>query len=563
MKRNLLILGLIGCTTLSYAKSKLSSELKGRGHETSAVKVIVQFKHKPVASHQSEISRRGGSVQADLSLVNSLQATMPASKLEELSNDDEVAYISPDRPLGNTLNNSTGAVLANYAWGLGLDGTGVGVAVIDSGIHMVDDLKGSAGKASSVVASFDTIGGGTDDKYGHGTHVAGIIAGNAAASSCKDCTLALRGMASNVTLINFHALDQNGQGTDSSVINAINQAIALKGKYNIRVINLSLGRPVFESYTQDPLCQAVEAAWKAGIVVVVAAGNDGRDDTMGTNGYGTISAPGNDPYVITVGAMNTVGTPDRADDVMTTYSSKGPTAIDHIAKPDIMAPGNHVISLQANGTLAKAYPDNRPLLSYYNRMAKADQISPAYYTLSGTSMATPVVSAAAALLIQQNPKMTPDQVKARLMTTAFKNLPSYTTVTDSGTTFTMQSDIFTVGAGYLDMQAALSDTSLANLSAKSPATTYDEVTGNVYFIADSSAIWGSSAMWGSFRVWGKDAFTADQSGLGGSSALWGSSAMWGSFRTKGFSALWGSSAMWGSFRAKTMNASSVSIQGDK
>jgi serine protease AprX len=563
VKRNLLILGLIGCTTLGFAKSKLSSELKGRGHDTSSVKVIVQFKHKPGASHQSEISGRGGSVQGDLSLVNSLQATMPASKLEELSNDDEVAYISPDRPLGNSLNNSTGAVLANYAWGLGLDGTGVGVAVIDSGIHVVADLNGNSGKGSRVVASFDTIGGGPDDQYGHGTHVAGIIAGNAAASSCKDCTLALRGMAPNVTLINFHALDQNGQGTDSSVISAINQAIALKSKYNIRVINLSLGRPVFESYTQDPLCQAVEAAWKAGIVVVVAAGNDGRDDTMGTSGYGTISAPGNDPYVITVGAMNTVGTPDRADDVMTTYSSKGPTAIDHIAKPDIMAPGNHVISLQANGTLAKAYPDNKPLLSYYNRVAKANQTSPAYFTLSGTSMATPVVSAAAALLIQQNPMMTPDQVKARLMTTAFKNLPSYTTVTDSGTTFTMQSDIFTVGAGYLDMQAALSDISLANLSAKSPATTYDEVTGNVYFVADSSAIWGSSAMWGSFRVWGKDAFTADQSSLGGSSALWGSSAMWGSFRTKGFSALWGSSAMWGSFRAKTMNASSVSIQGDK
>src|SRR5580704_9865832 len=91
---------------------------------------------------------------------------------------------------------------------------------------------------------------------------------------------------------------------------------------------------------QDPLCQAVEAAWKAGIVVVVAAGNDGRDNSQGTNGYGTITAPGNDPYVITVGAMNTMGTPDRSDDVMTTYSSRGPTAIDHIVKPDIVAPGN-------------------------------------------------------------------------------------------------------------------------------------------------------------------------------------------------------------------------------
>ena len=562
MKRNLLILALIGSATLGFAKSKLSSELKGRGQDTSSVKVIVQFKHKPGAAHQQEISGRGGSVQGNLSLINSLQATVPASKLAELANDAEVEYISPDRPLGNTLNNSTGAVLANYAWGLGLDGKGVGVAVIDSGIHVVADLNATAGKGSRVVASFDTIGGGTDDKYGHGTHVAGIIAGNAAASLCKDCTRALRGMAPNVTLINFHALDQNGQGTDSSVINAINQAIALKSKYNIRVINLSLGRPVFESYTQDPLCQAVEAAWKAGIVVVVAAGNDGRDDSLGTNGYGTISAPGNDPYVITVGAMNTVGTPDRADDVMTTYSSKGPTGIDHIAKPDLVAPGNHVVSLQVDGTLTKEFPGNRAMADLYSP-SKQGEVSKDYFTLSGTSMATPVVSAAAALLIQQNPKLTPDQVKARLMTTAFKNLPLYTTVTDSGTTFTMQSDVFTVGAGYLDMQAALSDTSLATLSAKSPTAAYDDVTGSVYFVADSSALWGSSAMWGSFRVWGKDAFVGSQSVVGGSSALWGSSAMWGSFRAKGFSAVWGSSAMWGSLRAKTMNASSVSIQGDK
>jgi len=147
-----------------------------------------------------------------------------------------------------------------------------------------------------------------------------------------------------VTLLNFHALDANGQGTDSSVIGAINQAIKMKSTYNIRVMNLSLGRPIAESYKQDPLCQAVEAAWNAGIVVVVAAGNDGRN-TVAT-GYGTINAPGNDPYVITVGAMNTLDTPDRGDDVMTSYSSKGPSAIDAIVKPDLMAPGNKIVSIE-------------------------------------------------------------------------------------------------------------------------------------------------------------------------------------------------------------------------
>jgi serine protease AprX len=145
----------------------------------------------------------------------------------------------------------------------------------------------------------------------------------------------IRGIAPNVNIINFHTLRQTGQGTDSSVIHAISKAISPKNQYNIRVLNLSLGRPVYESYALDLLCQAVEAAWKAGIVVVVAAGNDGRTNCSIYNGYGTITAPGNDPYVITDGAMNTKGTPDRFDDTMTSYSSKGPTAIDHIVKPDL------------------------------------------------------------------------------------------------------------------------------------------------------------------------------------------------------------------------------------
>src|SRR3984893_15116553 len=110
-------------------------------------------------------------------------------------------------------------------------------------------------------------------------------------------------------------------------------------------MNFSIGRPVTASYQNDPLCQAVQRAWEAGMVVVVAAGNNGRDNSQGTNGYGTITAPGNSPYVITVGAMNTLGTLTSTDDKITSYSSKGPTAIDHVVKPDLVAPGNHILSL--------------------------------------------------------------------------------------------------------------------------------------------------------------------------------------------------------------------------
>src|SRR6185295_17052506 len=125
-------------------------------------------------------------------------------------------------------------------------------------------------------------------------------------------------------------------------------------------MNLSLGRPVYESYKKDPLCQAVENAWKAGIVVVVAAGNTGRDNSRGTLGYATISAPGNDPYVITVGAMKTSNTKSKSDDSVASYSSKGPALFDWVVKPDIAAPGNNMISLQApNSKLVNAYSSNK------------------------------------------------------------------------------------------------------------------------------------------------------------------------------------------------------------
>src|SRR5260370_19796453 len=278
-------------------------------------------------------------------------------------------------------------------------------------------------------------------------------------------------MAPNANLINLRVLDQNGAAAESDVISAIQQAIQLKSTYNIRVINLSLGHRVYESYTLDPLCQAAESAWKAGIVVVVAAGNYGRDDSLGTKGYGTIASPGNDPYVITVGATNTKGTASIADDSIATYSSKGPTLIDRIVKPDLVAPGNGVISILASPTctIAVSYPKTMVQDATYE--IGLPGASPDYLKLSGTSMATPVVSGAAALLLQKNPSLTPDQMKARLMKTARKILPSYMSGKDAftGALFMSQADIFTVGAGYLDAFAALQNNDLLTYAALSRA----------------------------------------------------------------------------------------------
>jgi serine protease AprX len=149
------------------------------------------------------------------------------------------------------------------------------------------------------------------------------------------------------------------------------------------------------------------------------------------------------------------------------------------------------------------------------------------------------------------------------MRTAYKTFPQSTTITDSGVTYTIQYDVFTVGAGYLDLQAAFTEPywDRRDLSAKSPTAVYDAATNSVYFAKDSSELWGNSAMWGSSTVWGANAFVGSQSAMWGSSALWGSSAMWGSSTTDAFSALWGSSAMWGS-GTSTPDPMTVAINGD-
>ena len=320
----------------------------------------------------------------ELGLINGLAARLPVAALASLAADPRVKYISPDRPVTAATQNAIPAINARAAQGTGFDGRGIGIAVIDSGINRhVDFLNESCQVVSSRIvyrqnfAPADgamtrlhkVLGSGTDrpDLYGHGTHVAGILAGNGRCSQETLKTELLRGpgttvpnpgrnrlvgVARNANLIDLRALNSNGVGTDSSVIQALDRAIVLKAQYNIRVINLSLGRPIRESYTLDPLCQAVERAWKAGIVVVVAAGNRGRMATVtnragrtyGIDGYGTIGSPANDPFVITVGATRDMDTPTRADDLMASYSSKGPSAIDRIVKPDLIAPGNRIYS---------------------------------------------------------------------------------------------------------------------------------------------------------------------------------------------------------------------------
>ncbi|HLJ46454.1 MAG TPA: S8 family serine peptidase [Bryobacteraceae bacterium] len=527
------------------------------------VDVIVQYR-----SSQAWTTHTAGAHHAihrgSFHSINAEALTVPQSELAALANDPDVAHISPNLVLsaaGVQFDYTEDTVFAPAAWLIGQNGNGIGVAVIDSGVSAMNDW--GSGSASRLVYSESFVNLGTSnydkstaDAYGHGTHVAGIIGANGATSTNNTAGLTIQGLAPKVNIVNLRALDQNGGGRDSDVIAAIDRAIQLKNTYNIRIINLSLGRPVYESYKLDPLCQAVEAAWNAGILVVVAAGNNGRDNSHGTQGYGTITAPGNDPYVLTVGAMKSEGTSQRGDDTMASYSSKGPTAIDHIVKPDLVAPGNRIISLTSTtSTLYKNYSQARVQLSTPQGAAEN------FLQLSGTSMAAAVASGAAALLFDLDGTLSPDTVKARLMKSASKDLPDSTVVVDTttGSSYVSSDDVFTVGAGYLNVLTALLtfDSVNSGKSAISPTASFDSKSKKVTMLNSNGIVWGTNVVWGTNIVWG----TSIIAGLDslGNSLLTGSNVVWGTGSPNATNVIWGTNVVWGT---TTVDSPTLTVNGE-
>ena len=347
-------------------------------------------------------------VLADLVVV-----VAPPSVLDAMQGVAGIESISLDNIVRSTMSVSDKAMLADQARAssgglLGLLGTpavsgkGIGVAIVDSGIAAHSRLNGKVIAA----VNFATGETGTGDGFGHGTHIAGIIAGQA--SSTSPTPLFKNGIAPGANLINVRVLNRVGSGYTSDVIAGIEWVIANKGKYGIRVVNLSLGHPIVQSCALDPLCLEAEKAVAAGLVVVASAGNTGKD-AEGRMVLGSISTPGNAPGVITVGALNTWGTVDRSDDTVTTYSSRGPTRYDMTMKPDVVAPGNKIVSLSAAGSyLAVNYPQQYVAGSGNN----------AYVVMSGTSMAAAMISGGAALLLESAPTLTARHVKVALQVTA-------------------------------------------------------------------------------------------------------------------------------------------------
>jgi serine protease AprX len=364
---------------------------------------------------------------------------MTAGELDALQQDEAVDHLSNDIRYRSSADIIAQSIGADQVWAgtprvPGLAGRGIGVAVIDSGVDPTH-----AALAGRIVASVDFTGGDGIDRFGHGTHVAATIAG--AAGRLVE-TQDYRGIASAARIVSLRVLGDDGSGLASDVIEAIDWAIDNRQAYDIRVINLSLGAPVLQPYRDDPVCEAVERAVKAGIVVVAAAGNFGWQD--GRRVWGGITSPGNSPAAITVGAVDTHGTAIRSDDTIARYSSRGPTRYDLVLKPDLVAPGSGVVSAEAAGAyLATMHPER------HVAGAGAD----AYLRLSGTSMAAAVVSGAVAILFEQRRNLTPVETKAVLQLTSSQ-------IQNEG--------LVTAGAGSLNV---LDATAFLTSASSSPITT--------------------------------------------------------------------------------------------
>jgi serine protease AprX len=292
-----------------------------------------------------------------------------------------------------------------------LQGKNVGVAVVDSGIYKTKDIE----KRIKVNVNFNPSYHDGADRYGHGTFVAGIIAGSGTQSSGKYI-----GVAPKANLLNARVASDQGMLYESDVVDSLQWVYNNKAKYNIRVVNLSLNSTVAQSYNTSPLSAAVEILWFNGIVVVVSAGN---------NGTSTIFPPANDPFVITVGATDDKQTVSTADDTIAAFSAYGTTE-SGFPKPDLVAPGRLIIGLLPENdklSMGGAHPANR--------------VDTTYFKMSGTSVSAPMVSGAVAILLQDEPNLTPDQVKYRLMATANKSWVGYNAAS--------------AGAGYLNIYNAV------------------------------------------------------------------------------------------------------------
>jgi serine protease AprX len=340
------------------------------------------------------IERAGGAVLERLSLIDGFSARVPSRVVPALRGLPGIRFVSPNRSvrLLSQYGQDSGVASAIYTdvvraprvWAAGVTGAGVNVAVIDTGVNTTGDLAGRVVRAQDFTIEQDN-----QDSYGHGTFVAGLIAGSGAASSG-----AVKGVAPGAGIVSLKVAGRNGATDVTLVLAALEWMVTYKDAYNIRVANMSFGFSSSQSYLVDPLAFAVERVWNSGITVVAAAGNT----------PGVTTSPGNDPFVITAGALNDKTTLLIGDDNVTTFSGGSMTA-DGVQKPDVYASGRSVVSSRSPG-------------SYVDETYPTSAIGASYGKGSGTSFSTAIVSGVAALAIAKTPLLTPNQVKQRIVSSS-------------------------------------------------------------------------------------------------------------------------------------------------
>jgi subtilisin family serine protease len=479
-----------------------------------------------------------------LDLINGYVLEVPDAAIDQVVAPNSVRSAHFDRPIWAADYLSTHATAADVVQQARYRGAGIGIAVIDSGVTAWHDDLMAGGRNNRThpygnqrVSKFvDFVGGGRQpyDDHGHGSHVAGIILGNGHDSDGKHA-----GMAPDASLIALKVLDKDGKGTISNFIAALDWVAANAKTHNIRVVNVSAGSWVTESYWTDPMTLAAKRLVEQGIVVVAAAGNLGRN-AQGEEQYGGILCPGNAPWVLTVGASSTLGTVRRNDDVRARFSSNGPTRGDYTAKPDLLAPGYGILSL--------AVPDSTLFVGNPQFLVPGTERTahPPYLSLSGTSMAAPQVTGAVALMLEANPKLTPNLVKGILQYTA-QSYPEYNPLQQ--------------GTGFLDVLSAVR---LSLFYAQNRPGSQMPVRESW----SQSLLWGTHLLsggyinpranaWAVTTTWGADALMDDDNIVWGTSCDDCDNIVWGTNDADGDNIVWGTDAddniVWGTIHGDDDN----------
>jgi serine protease AprX len=409
---------------------------------------------------------------------------------------------APQGPAVSTLRLSLGlsaGAAANLAPGT-INGTGVGIAIVDSGINPSSDFAGRI-KGFYDFTTLDRFRQPTQpapyDDFGHGTHVAGLIASSGAAPGYM-----FQGVAPNANLLAFKVLDKNGAGSTSSVIAAIEYIVSHRKALGVQIINLSLGKPVTAPVKFDPLVQAVESASAKGLIVVVAAGNDGP-------GYGSINSPANAPSAITVGVADGKTTVTRNDDYVPSFSSRGPTWYDGFAKPDVIAPG---VNLYSDASPAST------LVTSTNPVFPQQTVDGVkLIDLSGSSMSAAVATGVVALELDANAH----QNREPLTSNAAKAILEYTSVPVAN------ADYLTQGAGQINAAGAAQLAGSVNTTA--PVNSWWLQTG----VTGSSTIGGQNYAWAQSIVWGPHVISGRF--IYYNARMWDDNIIWGTGLIRGSS----------------------------